>query len=332
MYVRWREYAEIVDVCLFGFPQIEVLCRALSLVSIKFTAMTSSGFLRVYLIIAAIAVGGALVEGVVLSFTGKRDYDWKGSLISLVIAAGRRIGDFVPALIALPGAAWLYERRIFSWDMKEPLSWIVLFFSLEFAYYWFHRVSHRSRWFWANHAVHHSPNQFNLSAAYRLGWVGKLSFTLIFFSPLAWLGFAPQMILLAFAINLLYQFWIHAAWIPKLGFLEGIINTPSAHRVHHAANVEYLDANYGGVLLIFDRMFGTYIPEKDGVEIRYGWVQPITSHNPLRIVFQQWINLFADVRRARSLREAAGYLFAPPGWQPDGKGATTENLRKAELR
>jgi sterol desaturase/sphingolipid hydroxylase (fatty acid hydroxylase superfamily) len=249
-------------------------------------------------------------------------------MISLVIAIGRRVTDFVPALLALPGAAWLYEHRVFTWDMSEPLSWFVLFIALEFAYYWFHRASHRVRWFWANHAVHHSPNQFNLSAAYRLGWLGKITMTLVFFSPLAWLGFAPQVILLAFAINLLYQFWIHAEWIPKLGWLEGIINTPSAHRVHHGSNVEYLDANYGGVLVIFDRMFGTYVPERDDIKPRYGWVQPIKSHNPLRIAFQQWINIFHDLRQAKSARDVAGYLFGPPGWQPDGKGMTTENLRR----
>ena len=98
--------------------------------------------------------------------------------------------------------------------------------------------------------------------------------------------------------------------------------------MHHASNVEYLDANYGGVLVIFDRMFGTYIPERDELKPVYGWVQPITSHNPLRVIFQQWINIFNDLRKARSLRDVFGYLFGPPGWQPDGNGPTTENLRK----
>ena len=293
--------------------------------------MDTTTFVRIYLIIAAVAVAIAMLEGLVLSLSGRRDYDWKAAFVSLAIAVGRRITDFVPALLALPGAAWLYEHRVFTWDMSEPLSWIVLFFALEFAYYWFHRASHRVRWFWANHAVHHSPNQFNLSAAYRLGWLGKITLTLVFFSPLALLGFTPQIVLLAFAINLLYQFWIHAEWIPKLGFFEGIINSPSAHRVHHAANVEYLDANYGGVLVIFDRMFGTYIAERDDIKPRYGWVQPITSHNPLRIAFQQWINIVADLRKARSARDVSGYLFGPPGWQPDGNGPTTENLRKLSL-
>jgi sterol desaturase/sphingolipid hydroxylase (fatty acid hydroxylase superfamily) len=158
--------------------------------------------------------------------------------------------------------------------------------------------------------------------------VGRITLSLIFFVPVAWFGFPPQLIAIALAINLLYQFWIHAEWIPKLGPLEGILNTPSAHRVHHASNVEYLDANYGGVLMIFDRMFGTYIAERDDIKPIYGWVQPMQSHNPFVIVFRPWIDLFRDLTRARSARSIAGYLFGPPGWQPDGNGPTTENLRK----
>jgi sterol desaturase/sphingolipid hydroxylase (fatty acid hydroxylase superfamily) len=294
--------------------------------------MENVSLIRIYAVVALVAVGSAMLEGLVLTYLLRRNYDWKGAFNSLAIAVGRRLTDFLPIAFALPGAAWLYEHRFFDWKMNEPTAWVVLFFALEFAYYWFHRASHRVRWFWATHAVHHSPNQFNLSAAYRLGWTGKFTLTLIFFSPIALLGFPPQMILIAFALNLLYQFWIHAEWIPPLGFLEGIINTPSAHRVHHASNVEYLDANYGGVLLIFDRLFGTYIPEKRDVPIRYGWVQPITSNNPLRVAFQQWINVWADLRQAKNVREIAGYLFGPPGWQPDGNGQTTENLRAQASR
>lgn len=285
---------------------------------------------KIYLVVAGVAVGSALLEGLVLRFVAHRAYDWRGFLVSLAIAAGRRLTDFVPLAIALPGAAWLYAHRLIDWDLRSPWTWLTLFLVVEFAYYWFHRLSHRVRWFWATHAVHHSPNQYNLSAAYRLGWTGKFSLTLMVFAPIAWLGFSPQLIVLAFSLNLLYQFWIHAEWIPRLGWLEGVLNTPSAHRVHHAANVEYLDANYGGVLVVFDRLFGTYIPENRTTDIRYGWVKPITSNNPLRVVFQQWIDLLRDVRQARSLRDAAGYLFGPPGWRPDGKGQTTDDLRRQQ--
>lgn len=285
---------------------------------------------KIYLVVAAVAVGSALLEGLVLRFVARQAYDWRGFAVSLAIAVGRRLTDFVPLAIALPGAAWLYSHRLIEWDLRSPWTWLTLFLVVEFAYYWFHRLSHRVRWFWATHAVHHSPNQFNLSAAYRLGWTGKFSLTLVLFAPIAWLGFSPQLIVLAFSLNLLYQFWIHAEWIPRLGWLEGVLNTPSAHRVHHAANVEYLDANYGGVLVVFDRLFGTYVPENRTTRIRYGWVKPITSNNPLRVVFQQWIDLLHDVRQARSLREVTGYLFGPPGWRPDGGGQTTEDLRREQ--
>ena len=129
------------------------------------------------------------------------------------------------------------------------------------------------------------------------------------------------------SLNLLYQFWIHATWIPKLGWLEYVLNTPSAHRVHHAANLEYLDANYGGVLIVFDRLFGTYRAERDDVPCRYGLVVPMVGYNPLRIELPQWQRLGRDLLAARSLRAVLGHLMMPPGWAPDGKGATTEDLR-----
>jgi len=130
------------------------------------------------------------------------------------------------------------------------------------------------------------------------------------------------------SLNLLYQFWIHAAWIPRLGPLEWILNTPSAHRVHHASNLEYLDGNYGGVLVVFDRLFGTYIPERADTPCRFGLVEPIRGYNLLEIEFHQWIALWRDLRSARSLSEIRGYLLKPPGWRPDGQGKTTEDLRR----
>lgn len=283
----------------------------------------------------ALALVSSLVEGVLLSRRARRvggeRYDWKATAVSVFITVGRRAMDMVPLAIAMPGAFWVYERRLMNLDMSAWWHWLLLFLGVEFCYYWFHRAAHRVRWFWANHVVHHSPNQFNLSAAYRLGWTSRITGVLAFFLPLVWLGFAPVVVAVAFTINLLYQFWIHAAWIPKLGPLEGWLNTPSAHRVHHGANLEYLDANYGGVLMVFDRLFGTYIPERDDVPVRYGLVEPVTTYNPFKIVFSPWVALIKDVAAALrngSLRGAMGYLLAPPGWQPDGHGPTTENLRR----
>ena len=133
----------------------------------------------------------------------------------------------------------------------------------------------------------------------------------------------------ALFLNLLYQFWIHADWIPKLGWLEYVLNTPSAHRVHHARNPEYLDANYGGVLIVFDRLFGTYIEERADIPCDYGLVSRVTTHNPIRINFEPWIGMMKDLASARSASDAWMFLFGPPGWRPDGKGLTTAELRRA---
>jgi sterol desaturase/sphingolipid hydroxylase (fatty acid hydroxylase superfamily) len=279
-------------------------------------------------IFGIVMLASAFVEALALRFVLKRRYDWRSSLASFATLLGRGVTDLVPLAIAMPGAYWLYEHRVFEPGQLGVGSFFLLFLGLEFVYYWWHRISHRSRWFWTHHAVHHSPNDFNLSAAYRLGWTSRIMGTYVIFAPLAWIGYEPTIIFLAYSLNLAYQFWIHAEWIPRLGPLEGILNTASAHRVHHAANVEYLDSNFGGVLVVFDRLFGTYRPERDDVEIRFGLVKPLESYNPLRIAFHQFAPLLRDLSKARSLREVIGYLFGPPGWRPDGNGETTEDLRR----
>ena len=273
------------------------------------------------------AISAALIEALVLSRRQPASFDWGAYWASLGVAVGRRITDFVLLAFAMPGGQWLYEHRLISADVNTWWGVLLLFVGLEFFYYWYHRLSHEVRWFWATHAVHHSPNQMNLSTAYRLGWTSKLAGALVFYLPLCALGYTPQVVIFAYGINLLYQFWVHNQWIPPLGVLEGIFNTPSSHRVHHAANIDYLDANCGGVLVVFDRLFGTYIPESKAVPCRYGWVHPITSHNPFVIALQQWIYLLRDLKGARNVRECFGYLVNPPGWVPEGEGSTTAEMR-----
>ncbi|MFN0185436.1 MAG: sterol desaturase family protein [Aquabacterium sp.] len=269
----------------------------------------------------------AVVEGLVLSRRQPGSYDWRAAGVSLLDQVARRFVHLLPLSIAAPVFALAHEHRLFQIDLSQPLAVLALFLGQEFCYYWYHRSAHRVRWFWATHAVHHSPNQLNLSAAVRLGLTGRLTGTTLFFTPLAWIGFDPKVVLATLSLNLLYQFWIHATWIPKLGVLEGILNTPSAHRVHHARNLEYLDANYGGVLLVFDRLFGTYIPERDDLPCDYGLVKPVTSYNPLVIEFGPWVALLRDLAAARSLRAFVGTLVMPPGWRADGPGDTTEDMR-----
>ena len=279
------------------------------------------------LVLLPLVLSAALVEGLWLSRKRQQRYDWKEWATSLADITVRRLLALVPYSLAAPVFAWAYEHRLFTLSPDSVGGVLLLFVSLEFFYYWFHRSSHTVRWFWNTHSVHHSPNHFTLAAAYRLGWLGKFAGATIFFTPIALLGFEPTTVLIALQLNLLYQFWIHAEWIPKLGGLEFVLNTPSAHRVHHASNPEYLDANYGGVLIVFDRLFGTYIAERDDVPCRYGLVTPVTTYNPVRINFQPWIGMAKDVASARSLGEAWMFLFGAPGWRPDGKGLTTAELR-----
>jgi len=274
-----------------------------------------------------IVVAASLLEAAFLS--RRAGYDWRATGVSLLDLALRvAIQIFLPLTVAAPLIALAYRYRVGTIALDSATALLALFVGQEFCYYWYHRAAHRVRWFWCSHVVHHSPNQLNLSAAYRIGILGRLTGSAAFFVPLVWLGFPPKVVFAMLQLNLLYQFWIHATWIPKLGWLEYVLNTPSAHRVHHAANLDYLDANYGGVLIVFDRLFGTYRAERDDLPCRYGLVTPVTTYNPLRIEFEPWRQLGRDLLRARSLRAAAGTMLMPPGWSADGPGQTTQDLRQ----
>ena len=266
----------------------------------------------------------ASLEGLVLTFVARRSYNWRSYAASVTDVLVREyvVYAFVAVSLAGPLIDLAWRHRLATVPLNGFASFALLFLGQEFCYYWYHRAAHRVRWFWATHAVHHSPNEFNLGIAYRFGWTGKIAGNALFFVPMIWLGFAPKAVFAALALNLLYQFWLHAEWVPKLGWLEYVLNTPSHHRVHHASNADYIDANYGGVLIVFDRLFGTFVAERPDLPCRYGLVTPLISNNPIRIAFHEWLNLLDDLRGARSWREAIGYLFGPPGWRPDGPNAS----------
>ena len=266
----------------------------------------------------------ASLEGLVLTFVARRPYNWRSYAASVTDVLVREyvVYAFVGVSLAGPLIDLAWRHRLATVPLNGFASFALLFLGQEFCYYWYHRAAHRVRWFWATHAVHHSPNEFNLGIAYRFGWTGKIAGNALFFVPMIWLGFAPKAVFAALALNLLYQFWLHAEWVPKLGWLEYVLNTPSHHRVHHASNTDYIDANYGGVLIVFDRLFGTFVAERPDLPCRYGLVTPLISNNPIRIAFHEWLNLLDDLRGARSWREAIGYLFGPPGWRPDGPNAS----------
>jgi sterol desaturase/sphingolipid hydroxylase (fatty acid hydroxylase superfamily) len=283
------------------------------------------------LYVTAFVIAVSMIEAVWLSRKNRNTatpFAWHEVWLSLADVVGRKLLALLPLSLATPVFALAWEHRIFTIELNSALTVLALFIGQEFCYYWYHRASHRIRFFWATHAVHHSPNQLTLSTAYRLGVTGKLSGSAIFFAPLVWLGVRPEVVLLTLFINLMYQFWLHTTWIPKLGWLEYVFNTPSSHRVHHASNVEYLDANYGGVLIIFDRLFGTYVEERADEPCRYGFVTPTTSRNPFVVEFEHWATLVRDVAKAKNACTAINHVIQPPGWLPDGGGETTEELRR----
>ena len=262
----------------------------------------------------------------------RRDYGWKVTASNLVVAIGRLAVEAAFAGIVVAVYVAAYTARPFDIPMDRWESWVALFFAVEFAYYWLHRLSHEIRWMWAQHSVHHSARQITLSVAYRLGWTSLIAGPWLFLIPVCWIGFDPRAVALMFAANLIYQFWLHTEAVPRLGPLEWILNTPSHHRVHHAINPEYLDRNYGGVLIVWDRLFGTFAREQDDKPREYGLVRQIDTINPLRIVIAEWVALYRDLRSARGLREVAGFALGPPGWAPDGSGKTTAAIRRGAGR
>lgn len=259
----------------------------------------------------------AAAEGWLLQRRG-RGHDWKAYWASLGDALGRiAVNLLLKAGIVGVVLSAVWEWRIATFAMDRGWHWLLLFVGQEFCYYWMHRADHRIRWFWLNHSVHHSSRQYTLSSAYRLGWTGKITGAAVFFAPLAWIGFPVPYVVAALALNLVYQFWLHTELIGRLPRpIEFLFNTPSHHRVHHASNAAYVDRNYGGVLIVFDRLFGTFRAESAEDPPRYGLVEPFHSYNPLRLVAHAWQGLYRDLRAANGWGERCRVVFGGPEFKP----------------
>lgn len=261
----------------------------------------------------AVLLLAATLEGLVMSWRAKGTYDWRAFFSSLGDAALRRGVEGLGLTLASPLLVWAWDNRLTTIALDSVWAFLLLFLTQELCYYGYHRAAHRVRWFWATHAVHHSPNQLTLATAVRLGFTGRLTGTALFFAPMVWLGFSPLAVFATLALNLLYQFWIHATWIPRLWWpIEWLLNTPAHHRVHHASNPEYLDCNYGGVLIVFDRLFGTLVEEKPGVRPRYGLTTPLLTYNPLRVAVHEWVHLFRDLLQTPGFVARCRVLLGPP--------------------
>lgn len=217
-------------------------------------------------------------------------------------------------VLVVPAMQWVYEHRLLTFEMTA-WRFVGLYLGVEFCFYWFHRASHRIRWFWCAHVVHHGSEHMNFTTASRQSWLYSFAGNWLFYTPMVWLGFAPRWVLLALSINLVYQFFLHTQWIHKLpAWFEWVFNTPSHHRAHHGRNPQYLDRNYGGTLIVFDRLFGTFAPEVEAVD--YGLVRQVHSYNIVWLNLHEWVDMIRDMSRSAPWSVRLKHLWGPPEWQP----------------
>jgi sterol desaturase/sphingolipid hydroxylase (fatty acid hydroxylase superfamily) len=252
---------------------------------------------------------------------GKRD-----SFGSLSMGLGSVfVGLFLKGLIYFVYSL-VYQFRLFDFEMSLPLI-LLLFLFDDFTYYWFHRISHSSRFFWASHSIHHSSEKYNLTTALRQTWTGDLTGTFLFWIWLPFIGFSPEWVMIMKSLSLIYQFWIHTELIDKLPkWFEFIFNTPSHHRVHHAVQAQYLDRNHAGVLIIWDRLFGTFVKEEE--KPIYGLVKNINTYHPVKIALYEWKMIFKDLKSKVGLKDKLKYVFYAPGWSHDKSRKTSQELRE----
>jgi sterol desaturase/sphingolipid hydroxylase (fatty acid hydroxylase superfamily) len=257
-----------------------------------------------------------IIEGIIIARKNPGSYLIKDALASISMGLGNVGIGFISKLLVIFVITFLYENFRLSTLPFAWWTWLIVLFADDFCYYWAHRFGHESRLFWASHIVHHSSQRYNLSTALRQTWTGGF-FTFIFYLILPILGFHPLMIFTQMAISLLYQYWIHTELINKMPrWFEAIMNTPSHHRVHHGSNPIYLDKNYAGIFIIWDKLFNTFQPELPSEKVKYGLTKNIQSFNPVYIAFHEWIAIGKDVLNPNySFRKKLGCVFKGPSWR-----------------
>ena len=261
----------------------------------------------------------ASLEGLVLTFGARRPYNWRSYAASVTDVLVREyvVYAFVGVSLAGPLIDLAWRHRLATVPLNGFASFALLFLGQEFCYYWYHRAAHRVRWFWATHAVHHSPNEFNLGIAYRFGWTGRIAGNALFFVPLIWLGFAPKAVFAALAFNLLYQFWLHTEWVPKLGWLEYVLNTPSHHRgpprLEHGLYRRQLRRR-ADRLRPPVRHLRRRTP-RPALPLRAREASDLQQSDPDRVPTSGSTSSTTCAAPC-SWRDGLGYLFGPPGWRP----------------
>jgi sterol desaturase/sphingolipid hydroxylase (fatty acid hydroxylase superfamily) len=257
-------------------------------------------------------------------------YERQDFLASMGVMGLTVVIDLIPKLlgIMLMFVCWQASplNEVVS---RAPQWWVLLFFLDDLTYYSFHRANHEVRIMWAGHVSHHNSQHYNYGTALRQG-VGERVIKYLFWCPLALLGFDPVMIVTMMSLSLIYQFWLHTETLNRMpAWFEWFFNTPSHHRVHHASNVRYLDRNHAGVLIIWDRLFGTFSPELPEEPVRYGLTRNIDSFHPVQVSFGEYADIARDIRAGSNWRDTLSYLLLAPGWSHDGEDKRSNTLRRA---
>jgi sterol desaturase/sphingolipid hydroxylase (fatty acid hydroxylase superfamily) len=269
-----------------------------------------------------------LLEIGVARAKGLSAYELRDTAASLAMGLGNLVIGLAAGTLAYVALNWVHAFRLFDIGYAW-WSFALILFAEDLTYYGFHRLSHRSRVWWAAHVNHHSSQHYNLSTALRQTWTGGL-FEWVLWLPLALVGFPPALIVFEKGVSLVYQFWIHTETVGRLpAWFEAVMNTPSHHRVHHATNPRYLDRNYAGIFIIWDRLFGSFAAEESSDPCRYGLVKNIGTFNPLRIALHEWVSILRDLTAAPGWRSYPMLLLGLPGRSIDGSRQTTDEIRAA---
>ena len=270
-----------------------------------------------YIPIFSLFLGLIIVEAWVSAKHHLHVYQKKDTIVNILIALSSFVVNIGYRGVALYVLTIAHSVSVFSFN-KGVIYWILLFLLSDLVAYGFHYLSHKSRFFWASHIIHHSSEKYNLTTAIRVP-LTNFFYRFLFYMPLCFLGFDPLDVLIMETIIYMYNFYLHTEFIRNMGWLEWIFNTPSHHRVHHGKDEKYLDRNFGGILIIWDRLFKTFVKEQE--KPSYGTTKRINSHNYFTVIGKEWADMFRDVLKANNWHEQLMILFNKPGWQPKKKFA-----------
>ena len=273
--------------------------------------MTEITINEVYAIGAPIVLAMILIEVLFSSAYNRNLYRKNDTLCTIGLLSGNIFMVFALKGLTLALHFYLFQFKIFNLQELMPvwMIWIATFILIDLVFYIYHRISHRVNFLWAIHMSHHSSEEMNFAVSFRQAWFGPVS-KIPFFIVLPLAGLDPTIIAIAGVISTLWGIVGHTQIIDKLGPLELVFNTPSHHRVHHGSNEEYIDKNFGNLLIIWDKIFGTFEPEND--KVKYGLVKNVDTFNPVKITFMEWSKIFEDFIQAKSFRHASRVFFGPP--------------------